>query len=143
LARCDLSDPIFTTFLRVSGNQEESAQFMRWLGHRRPETLDLMCLYVGYHQMKMFADCWHLTSHNVMRFIEFWLRKKGVYEDVRDLRFLEKPNIICWLFPLLRGIISKKCPSFPTRTISRRNFDYFNQPTKENTRSLRIQTLLE
>jgi len=74
-------DPLVSVFFRVPDNQEDSAQYMRWLGHRKPEAFDLMSVYIGLHQKRLFSKFWATMSHNTIRLIHSWLEAEGGYDE--------------------------------------------------------------
>ncbi len=84
-----LSDPLVTVFTRFSDNQEDLTQYMRMLGHRKPEAIDLMCAIGGFLQKEQFAKLWGTMANNTVLLIDSWLQNKGVMDAARAPGFLQ------------------------------------------------------
>jgi hypothetical protein len=71
-----LSDPLVTVFTRFADNQEDLTQYMRMLGHRKPEAIDLMCAVGGHLQEVQFSKLWSTMAKNIVLQID-WVNLAG------------------------------------------------------------------
>jgi len=89
-----LSDPLVTVFTRHSDNQEELTQYMRMLGHRKPEAMDLMCAIGGYMHEVLYKKLWVTTSNNVILLLDSIQRNRGKMSVKTAPLILQTPGMV-------------------------------------------------